>query len=464
MAIETLNISESEKRILLTLIPEGHFADVKSKDVKPAKLTQFISAFANADGGELFIGIEEDTTTKLRTWLGFDDPEEANGHLQIFEQLFPLGQYFQYTFLHCDGAPGLVLHIQVLKSREVVVANDSVPYVRRGAQKLPVTTPEGLERLKLDKGITSFETQTVAVPLDVVANSTVILEFLVTAVPTAEPEAWLRKQLLVDGDKPTVAAVLLYSDEPQAALPKRSGIKIYRYKTKDKLGSRDTLAFDPVSVEGPLYSQITRAVDSVVGVIEGIAVFGEEGFESIKYPREALHEIITNAVLHRDYSIVSDVHVRIFDNRVEVESPGRLPGHVTVKNILREQFARNGSIVRLVNKFPNPPNKDVGEGLNTAFEAMRGLKLREPDIRELENAVLVSLRHEPLASPEEMIVGYLEDHRQISNSQARELCHINSENIMKRIFERMMESNVLERVPGKQGRAIAYQLKSVGDY
>lgn len=82
-----------------------------------------------------------------------------------------------------------------------------------------------------------------------------------------------------------------------------------------------------------------------------------------------LHEIVTNAVLHRDYSIAADIQIRIFDNRVEIESPGRLPGHVTTANILREQFARNPKLVRIINKFPNPPNKDVGEGLNTAFES-----------------------------------------------------------------------------------------------
>jgi ATP-dependent DNA helicase RecG len=85
--------------------------------------------------------------------------------------------------------------------------------------------------------------------------------------------------------------------------------------------------------------------------------------ELVRYPPETLHEIITNAVLHRDYSIADDIHIRVFDNRVEVQSPGRLPAHVTPDNILDERFSRNGTIVRLVNKFPNPPNKDVGEGL-----------------------------------------------------------------------------------------------------
>jgi ATP-dependent DNA helicase RecG len=57
----------------------------------------------------------------------------------------------------------------------------------------------------------------------------------------------------------------------------------------------------------------------------------------IVYPAEALHEVITNAVLHRDYSVADDVHIRVFENRVEVESPGRLPAHITPQNILAER-------------------------------------------------------------------------------------------------------------------------------
>src|SRR5207245_4504035 len=145
---------------------------------------------------------------------------------------------------------------------------------------------------------------------------------------------------------------------------------------------------------------------------------------------ETLHEILTNALLHRDYSIPVDVHIRIFDNRVEVESPGKLPGHVTPKNILQEQFARNGSIVRIINKFPDPPNKDVGEGLNTAFEAMRNLRLKEPVVVEQENSVVVQIKHERLASGEDIIMEYLDnpDNKMITNRVARGLTGIRSEN------------------------------------
>jgi ATP-dependent DNA helicase RecG len=175
-----------------------------------------------------------------------------------------------------------------------------------------------------------------------------------------------------------------------------------------------------------------------------------------------LHEILTNALLHRDYSIPVDVHVRIFDNRIEIESPGKLPGHVTPENILQEQFARNGAIVRLINKFPDPPNKDVGEGLNTAFAAMSRLRLKSPVIQERESSVLVIIRHEALASPAESVMEYLKTHAEIVNRIGREITGITSENSMKTVFYKLRDSGVIEPVPGRVGFASAWRKKRKG--
>jgi ATP-dependent DNA helicase RecG len=281
---------------------------------------------------------------------------------------------------------------------------------------------------------------------------------MLQVVPTGEPDEWLRKQnLLVDG-KPTAAGVLLFSDEPQNALPKRSGIKIYQYKTKEDEGSRDTLAFDPITVEGSVYEQIRTAVRATKDVIEKMKRLGDAKLEGIEYPDETLHEIITNAVLHRDYSIAADVHVRIYDNRIEVESPGRLPGHITLENILTEQSARSPKIVRLINKFPDPPNKDVGEGLNTAFEAMKKLRLKEPVIEQRDHSVVVNIRHQPLASAQDTVMEYLKEHDEITNTIARELTGIRSENSMKNVFLSLKERGMIEPVPGKEiGPRAAWQ-------
>lgn len=458
-SISTTKITTEEASRILTL-QEGHFGDLKAIEVAPSKLCRALSAFANADGGELFVGIDEDKATQIREWRGFADLESANGHIAAFEQLFPLGQDVAYTFLQSDVGPGLVLHIAVHKSQHVAKCADGAIYVRKGAQSLPVSTPDQVRRLEMNKGISSFESMTVDCPTDVLLESKVLADFMNHVVPHSEPASWLRKNVMIRDGKPTVASLLLFSEEPQAVLAKRCAIKLYRYKTKALEGSRDTLAFDPETIEGCIYAQIRSAVNRTTKVIESVKTLGASGLEDVTYPQETLHEIITNAVLHRDYSIADDVHVRIFDNRVEVESPGRLPAHITVENILNERFARNGSIVRLINKFPDPPNKDVGEGLNTAFEAMRKLRLKDPLIVQRENSVLVHIRHEPLASPEEVITSYLERHDRITNAIGRTLCHIGSENEMKRVFQRLVKSGVIELIPGLRGGARAYRRKS----
>ena len=324
-------------------------------------------------------------------------------------------------------------------------------------QNLPQKDAHQIKQLEYLKGVTSFESELLNIPLDLVTNSEPVQGFIQSVVPQQTAEKWLRKQLLIIDSRPAVAGVLMFAEEPQAALPKRCGIKVYRYKTTDAVGFRAALAFDPLTIEGWLYSQIATAVEKTTEIIEGASRLGDNSLESIKYPAEALHEVITNAVLHRDYSIADDVHIRIFDNRVEVESPGRLPAHITVANILDERFARNGSIVRILNKFPNPPNKDVGEGLNTTFSAMHKLGLKDPVIRETENTVLVILRHEKLASPEEAIMDYLEDNPTIKNKKAREIAHIDADYRIKKVFGDMVRKGMIEQVPGTRTNGTCYR-------
>jgi ATP-dependent DNA helicase RecG len=115
--------------------------------------------------------------------------------------------------------------------------------------------------------------------------------------------------------------------------------------------------------------------------------------------------------------------------------------------------------VRIINKFPDPPNKDVGEGLNTAFAAMSKLRLKPPVIQETENSVLVRIRHEPLASPEEAVMEYLETHDEIVNRTGREITGITSENSMKNVFYKLRDRGLIEPVPGRAGFAAAWRRK-----
>lgn len=460
MPVSLRKITQEQFNALLA-VDESHFVDLKGSDITPANLTKTASAFCNTSGGEVFVGIDESVGLfgKQRTWNGLPDQEAANPFFQVLERMSPLGNHYEAEFLQADAANGLVLHLTFFKTQEILTASSGKVHVRRSSQNLPVEGDEAIERLKYDKGIKSFEDEVTTAPLNEVSNSLVMLDFLLEVVPSSEPEEWLTKQRVVHDGRPTVAGVLLYSDLPQAVLPKRSAIKILRYQTKEA-GERDFLVFDPLTVEGPLYSLIYDAVEKCKQIVEGIKKLGPDGLEPVVYPQEALHEVLTNAVLHRDYSIPADVQVRIFDNRLEIESPGRLPGHVTLANITKTQFARNPKVVRLINKFKEPPNKDVGEGLRTTFEAMDKLRLKEPLIEEREASVVVILRHESLGSPEQLVMEYLANNPEITNSIARELTGIKSENVMKQVFYRLRDSGQIEQIPGRAAHKAAWRRKA----
>lgn len=457
MDITVKKLSQHEVDLLLGM-EESHFLDFKAIEVSPRSITKTVSAFANASGGEIYVGIDDKmgANGEEKEWRGFQNQEAANALVQTIHEMSPLGNHFDATFLSSEANNGLVLAITVFKTREIIASSDGTIYVRKGAQKLPVKDEAAIQALKYNKGIVSFENELTDAEEEYITNSETVIEFLLHVVPKAEPEVWVRKQRLLRDNRPTVAGVLLFADEPQAILPKRSAIKIFRYKTKGE-GERDALVFDPLTIEGPLVELIYTAVDKAKEIVQSIEKLGPHGLEKVYYPEEALHEIVTNAVLHRDYSIAADSQVRIYDNRIEIESPGRLPGHITRDNILTEQFARNPTLVRIANKFPNAPNKDVGEGLNTAFESMKKLRLKEPIIQEEENSVVVILRHENLASPEQLVMEYLDSHDEITNSIGRELTAIRSENTMKEVFYRLRNRGLLEQVPGKRGSASAWR-------
>ena len=165
---KTVTAAEA-KQIFAT--QEDDYSDLKAIEIAPAKLSKTISAFANTAGGEVFLGIAElnKRGKKVRDWVGFEDVEAANAHIQVLESMGQLSNHYHATFLECDGFPGLVLHLIIPKTTDILKATDGTPYVRKGAQNLPVTAREGLARLKLDKGIVTFEDEMVKI-----SNKTVV--------------------------------------------------------------------------------------------------------------------------------------------------------------------------------------------------------------------------------------------------------------------------------------------------
>lgn len=429
---------------------EDWFLDKKSKDIKPSKLSKTISAFANTNGGDIYIGISHREDKNLYYWDGFSVEKDTNPYITLLDDIMPTCEDFIIESFTYPDYDSVVLHLVIHKTQTIIYASDSKAYVRHGVQNLPCNTDDKLLRLKMDKGLASFEDEVTQCVFDEIKSSSVLKKFISQIVPQSSKYDWLRSQrVMKECAKLTVAGVLLYDECPQTILPKQSAIRILRYHTDEKEGTRESLEEGfPISIEGDIYSLIANTVSKVAEIVESVDVVGTKKIEAKKYPDVTLHEIITNAVLHRDYSILKDIQVRVFTNRIEVESPGLLPGHITLKNILREQFSRNPKIVRLISKFPAPPNKDAGEGLNTAFAAMLEMHLQKPQIFETEHSVVVVIKHERLADAESIVLEYMESHETINNSTARQITGISDANKMKRVFIRLKEKRYLKIVPG----------------
>lgn len=455
---EKKNITQKEIDDIL-IIQEDWLIDKKGKDIKPAKLSKTVSAFANTNGGDIYLGISHKEDKTVYFWDGFDSEEQMNQHIDVVTNMFDSYEDYSMETYQSNVDGTFVLHIVVHKTQKIIYASDGKAYIRHGVQNSPCDNDEKLIRLRLDKGLSSYEDEYTQSNLDDLKSSRVLCNFLTQVAPTTTPYDWLRRQKVMNSNAHiSVAGVLLYDECPQATLPKQSAIKILRYHTEEANGTRETLDVRfPITIEGDIYSLIHEAVQKTKEIVETSGVVGESDTEIKEYPKITLHEIITNAVLHRDYSIKKDIQIRIFTNRIEIESPGKLPGHITLENILQEQCARNPKIVRLIAKFPSPPNKDVGEGLNSAFNAMKQMQLKEPKIEETESSVIVTIKHERLADAETVVWEYLQSHNTISNETARLLTGITDANKMKRVFYRLRNQGKIQIVEGTKSSATLWE-------
>ncbi|OGU17211.1 MAG: transcriptional regulator [Geobacteraceae bacterium GWC2_53_11] len=458
-------IISAEEALDLSSREESHFFDRKATAVSGKKIQKIGVAFANADGGEFVIGIADDDdepNPELR-WQGTDKIEDLNSQLQALFEIKP-SLDLRYEILKCDEKPGLVLRIQIEKSSEVHQTADNTVYQRYGAQSLPIKDPQKITELTFAKGASTFEDQLLKeIPTEQITDSPELAAFLKDYSPKTDTLEFCINQNLLDYRtwEPRVASALLFHQYPSAVIPRKCALKISRYETKEDDPEREHLA-EQVTIEGPLYKVIHDAIDAVRKIMGAVSIWTSGGLKNVEYPPEAVWEVLVNAVIHRDYSISDDTQVLIFDNRIEVLSPGRLPGYVTVDNILDARFSRNPKIVRTLNRYKDAPNKDLGEGLNTAFQKMKEWGLKNPDISEERGYVKVVLPHTPLAKPTELILNFLTNHESITNRQARDITGIKSENLVKVEFYKLKEEGFLERIPGLEGPKSAWQLTEAG--
>lgn len=440
---KTEEISKLELENLLKK-KETHYLDFKSSDISGKDLQRHIVGFANADGGEIYIGIAESSGGFCAK--PFSTIESANQLLQVaLLEINPTIEDLVVDFLEINNNSYLIRFV-IPKSPKLHHTTAGDCYVRLSAQTQKIKGEE-VASLAYSKGFFKYEEQPVnsTTPEEIIEQGH-LGDYLSRIGSSQDPKRFMRRNRLLDSnetsEKVNVGCALLFDSDPDEVLSTKASVKILRMKTTSDQYKREQL-HSHEKLSGPLESLVKNTEEKILQLMQD-AAFEVDGVKfEVSYPIEAVHEVLVNAFLHRDYSIADEIQITIFDNRIEVKSPGRLPGGVTNDNILNAHFARNPNLVRLINKLPKPLNHDLGEGLDTAFRAMNRAGLVYPNISQTDNSVIVTLLHKKAASYEELIMEYLQENEWITNKVARSLTGEGSENKVKNALQGLRRKGLI---------------------
>lgn len=379
---------------------ENKYLDRKSGQIKVSDLAPHISAFANADGGTLVIGISD----KKRILEGID----SCGDVKINEFINapkdccrPMPRYRE-EFLDITNENGeqdriLLLHIEPSIDQVIRTSNDRT-YLRIG-DKSKEMLGENLRNLEYAKGSRHFEDE---------INQSATLEDLDQELIKAYKERIgagsidTHQVLAARGfiqrrdriEYLTNAAVLLFAKNIMR-FNMNCRIRFIRIDGREmQVGANYNVVKDK-SIDEP----ILRLVDAAKAFIaDQLRVFTKQEHgsgkfvESPEYPEFPWLEGIINAVAHRDYAASGQfIKVSMYDDRLEIESPGRFPNIVTADNISYTRFSRNKTIARVMTEFEWV--RELNEGVKKIYSDMADAGLPAPEYIETPNTVKLILRN-----------------------------------------------------------------------
>lgn len=367
-----------------------------------------------------------------------------------------------------DEKPQIVYALRVPRSVELHAMSDGRVLIRSGAQNRPLGGQEIL-RLASAKSTGDFESEVVPGATKDDFSRKMIDEYLAKrAERTKRPYNGKIDDLLVEigaitpEGQPTISGILLFTEYPQHWLP-QSSVVFAKFVGTTPRGESGLAGY---SRREELTGPLSRLIESTWNLIwsemaVSAVVKGLEREETYEYPQFAVREAIVNAVCHRDYRLRGRrIEVRMYSDRLEVISPGGLPGFITVENIKDEHFSRNPRIVNGL--FQWGYIEELGLGIDRMIEVMMQAGHKPPtfDARPYSFAVTLFNAREKPRPPEWMrntnhrqarALQYIREHGSITNREYRSLCQGVSAETLRLDLVDMVEKGILLKVGSKKG-------------
>ena len=340
------------------------------------KLAVEICAFANSDGGKLYIGISDsgdmegiskEDVNRLNQWIS------STSSSKIAPPLF-----VKTEILICDNRRILIIHVPKGSNKPYAV-NTTEFWVKSGADKRRATREELLRLMQSSNFLFADEIETGAGVEDFDADYFKRFYEQYYAEKVEDIDVPLEKLLenlrLVKNGQLTLAGLLLFGRSPERVIP-QFVIKATYYKGNDIHSNEYN---DSEAIEGRLIEQFEYGVSFIRRNLRGLQKNRNINAPPIlEIPKEAFMEAVANAIVHRDYFINAPIFINIFKNRLEIISPGILPNTVTEDNMrYGVHIERNPTILSFLERDKKFRYSGRGSGVPRMIRLCRdeGIKL-----------------------------------------------------------------------------------------
>ena len=375
--------------------PENQFLERKSARIQPLDILKHLVAFANAEGGQLVIGVEDNGTI-----TGFNYEKATN--IDEFRHIFltelretPINPKFDTLEVKNDKNIDdkiLVISVEVSSDRVIKSYNGKV-YLRQNDKSIELNFEQILQ-LQYDRGQRYFEDEIVQssnlndLDDELINNYKDIMKI----TELSNEDVLKARNLIVDG-RLTNAGILLFGKNPSKFLP-QARLRVIKYSGMSQKVGTDINIIKEKIFDGAIPNIIKDAREFINTQLREFQYLDKDGkFKTMpEYPEFAWFEGIVNALTHRNYSIRGEhIKVLIFDDRMEILSPGLLPNIVTIENILNQRYSRNPRIARTLSEFGWV--KEMNEGVKRIYSEMEKLFLKKPKYSEPNMNVLLILEN-----------------------------------------------------------------------
>lgn len=390
MNLTTMTIKE------MCTTTEKQLFDRKSAKIDATAIATPMIAFANADGGLLVIGIEDNGDI-----TGIDDyTKHVNELLRASFDFCQPSIMIETETISCTDKKGKSNHlllIRIPQSGELHANHRDEVFLRIGDKSKKLTFDERLQ-LMYSKGSRYYENEPVYGSTVDDIDMTVVAEYCKKIGYGKSPDEYIRqnKKFIVNVNgrqEMSGAAILLFGKNPQLFF-ERARVRFIKYDgTEAKVGAAMNVVKDKI-FEGRILDLVEKTIDFVRSQIKEHTYLGPNArfVTEPEYPEFVWKEAIINAIAHRDYSIKgTDIQIKMFDDHITVESPGTLPGIVRLNNLREVHFSRNPKITSLLHEYEYV--REFGEGIDRMYIEMQHAGLPDPEYRTESFMVYVTIKN-----------------------------------------------------------------------